>query len=140
MREKHRNVYILKESQLFWSSKISIFQLFVLFVDSKIQSTKYPANKLKKGIYLDFILRRTSQILLFYLVSKRWQINSRSAFGVSRSISYYFHAYKTGKNQKEEDKAVLKRHLTRVNLLFVRHFIYQNKGNLFLFLILAVHF
>ena len=28
----------------------------------------------------------------------------------------------------------------RVNLLFVRHFTYQNKGNLFLVLILAVHF
>ena len=47
---------------------------------------------------------------------------------------------KQEKNQKEEDTAVLKRHLTRVNPLFVRHFTYQNKGNLFLFLILAVHF
>ena len=31
-------------------------------------------------------------------------------------------------------------HLTISNLLFVRQFTYQNKGNLFLFLILAVHF
>ena len=34
---------------------------------------------------------------------------------------------KTGKNQKEDDTAVLKRHLTGVNLLFVRHFKYQTK-------------
>ena len=53
----------------------------------------------------------------------------------------YFRIFspKQEKNQKEEDTAVLKRHLTRVNLLFVRHFTYQNKGNLLLFLILAVH-
>ena len=60
------------------------------------------SSKLQKGIYLDFILQRTSQILLVYLVSKRWQINSRSAFWVSRSLSYCFHAYKTGKIKRRK--------------------------------------
>ena len=51
-----------------------------------------------------------------------------------------FHAWKTGKNHKEQDVAVLRGSLTGSNLLFVRRFTYQNKGNLFLSLILAVHF
>ena len=51
-----------------------------------------------------------------------------------------FHAWKTGKNHKEQDVAVLRGHLTGSSLLFVRRFTYQNKGNLFLSLILAVHF
>ena len=68
---------------------------------------------------------------LYRLVSWNW---------VSRSLSYCSHAYKTGKNQKEEDTVASKRHLTRVNLLLVRHFTYQNRENLFLFLILTVHF
>ena len=51
-----------------------------------------------------------------------------------------FHAWKIGKNHKEQDVAVLRGHLTGSNLLFVRRFTYQNKGNSFLSLILAVHF
>ena len=51
-----------------------------------------------------------------------------------------FHAWKTGKNHKEQDVLVLRGHLTASNLLSVRRFTYQNKGNSFLSLILAVHF
>ena len=51
-----------------------------------------------------------------------------------------FHAWKTGKNHKEQDVAVLRGHLTGSNLLFVRRFTYQNKGNSFLSLILAYIF
>ena len=44
------------------------------------------------------------------------------------------------KKHKEEDAAVMNSHLTISNLLFVRQFTYQNKGNLFLFLILRYIF
>ena len=40
-----------------------------------------------------------------------------------------FHAWKTGKNHKEQDVTVLRGHLTGSNLLFVRRFTYQNKEN-----------
>ena len=56
------------------------------------------------------------------------------------SPTAFTNTVETGKEHNEEDIAVLNSHLTRSNLLFVRQFTYQNKGNLFLFSILAVHF
>lgn len=37
LREKERDIYILKEFQFFWSIKISIFWLLTLLVDSKVK-------------------------------------------------------------------------------------------------------
>ena len=37
LREKERDIYILKEFQFFWSSKISIFWLLTLLVGSKVK-------------------------------------------------------------------------------------------------------
>ena len=71
---------------------------------------------------------------------KRRQINPPSAFWAFRILSYSFHAWKTGKNHKEQDVPVLRVHLRSSNLFFIRRFTFQNKGNLFLSLILAVHF
>ena len=53
--------------------------------------------------------------------------NSRSAFWVSRPLSYCFHAWQNRKKSKGGRYSCLKRHLTGVNLLFVRHFKYQTK-------------
>ena len=83
---------------------------------------------------------KTSRVLLVYLVRKWRNISPRSVFRASKFLSYCFHEYKTGKKHKEDDIAVFNSHLTSSNLVFVRQFTCQNKGNLFLFSILAVHF
>ena len=64
-----------------------------------------------------------------YLVRKRRHINPRSAFWDSRILSSSLHAWKTGKNHKEQDVPVLRGHWTSSNLLFVRRFTFSGAPN-----------
>ena len=76
-----------------------------------------------------------------YLARKRQQSLIPEALSeLPESSPIPFTPGKLAENHNGQDIPVFRGHLTSSNLLFVRRFTYQNKGNLFLSLILAVHF
>ena len=69
LREKERDIYILKEFQFFWSSKISIFWLLTLLVDSKVKRDSNTFDKFFITSHVSAYLLGIHQRMFFFSIA-----------------------------------------------------------------------